>query len=143
MLAGTFIGLECKLTNIRNGGTAMNRNWMYVFLAGLIEVVWVTGLKYSTSWWQWAITIAAIAISFDLIIRAAKKLPLGTVYAVFTGLGTGGTVLTEVLIFGEPFNIMKALLIMLLLGGVVGLKLITKEDDTEDTEVVSNKGGRA
>lgn len=121
----------------------MNRNWMYVYMAGVIEVVWVSGLKYSANWWQWALTIAAIALSFDLIIRAAKKLPLGTVYAVFTGLGTGGTVLTEVLVFGEPFNIMKALLIMLLLGGVIGLKLITKEEDTEDTQTVKSKGGRA
>lgn len=120
----------------------MNRNWTYVFMAGLIEVLWVSGLKYSDNWWQWALTFAAIAASFELIIRAAKNLPLGTVYAVFTGLGTGGTVATEILVFGEPFNIMKALFIILLLGGVIGLKLITKED-TGDTQTVSKKRGRA
>jgi len=119
----------------------MNRNWMYVLIAGILEVVWVSGLKYSETWWQWALTITAICLSFELIIRAAKKLPVGTVYAVFTGLGTGGTVLTEILVFGEPFNLTKAFFIMLLLGGVIGLKLIT-EEDTEDAATVSKKGGR-
>lgn len=108
----------------------MNRNWMYVFMGGVLEVVWVSGLKHAVHMWQWAITILAIAASFDLLIRAAKKLPLGTVYAVFTGLGTCGTVIAEILIFGEPFSFIKAIFILVLLSGVLGLKLITKEENT-------------
>ncbi|TCZ78967.1 multidrug efflux SMR transporter [Paenibacillus albiflavus] len=112
----------------------MNRNWLYVFIGGVLEVIWVSGLKHATVWWEWAITIATIVVSFDLIIRAAKKLPLGTVYAVFTGLGTGGTVIAETLIFGEPFSWLKAFFILLLLSGVMGLKLVT------DKESHSKKG---
>jgi paired small multidrug resistance pump len=117
----------------------MSRNWLYVLIGGVMEVGWVSGLKYSTTWWHWALTIIVIAISFDLIIRAARVLPLGTVYAVFTGLGTGGTVLTEMLLFGEPFSWTKIMFILLLMGGVVGLKLITKEPGHDDAEPRGDK----
>jgi len=110
----------------------MNRNWMYVFIGGIVEVGWVSGLKHSETWWEWALTIVAIAISFQLIILSIKRLPLGTVYAVFTGLGTGGTVIVEMLLFGEPFKWTKMLFILLLLSGVVGLKMITKEPKASD-----------
>lgn len=112
----------------------MNRQWLYVFIGGIIEVVWVSGLKYSNTIWEWAGTAIAIMFSFFLIIMASKKLPVGTVYAVFTGLGTGGTVLAEMLLFGEPFRLSKVLLILLLLSGVIGLKLITDNDTTPSKE---------
>lgn len=60
------------------------------------------------------------------MIMAGRKLPVGTIYAVFVGLGTAGTVLSEILFFGEPFKVEKALLILLLLAGVIGLKLVTQ-----------------
>ncbi len=66
----------------------MNRNWLYVILGGVVEVLWVSGLKHSTNLLEWILTIAAIAVSFYLIIDASNHLPVGTVYAVFTGLGT-------------------------------------------------------
>ncbi|AWB46295.1 QacE family quaternary ammonium compound efflux SMR transporter [Paenibacillus sp. CAA11] len=111
----------------------MNRNWLYVFIGGLIEIVWVSGLKHADVWWEWVLTAAAIATSFWLIIEASKRLPVGTVYAVFTGLGTAGTVVAEMLFFGEPFRWSKTLLIALLLGGVVGLKLMTDQSEKEVT----------
>ncbi|MCR8642634.1 multidrug efflux SMR transporter [Paenibacillus sp. N1-5-1-14] len=118
----------------------MNKSWTLVFLAGTLEVAWVTGLKHSTLWWQWGLTAIAIAISFDTIIRASRVLPLGTVYAVFAGLGTAGTVLAEMLLFGEPVNGIKITLILVLLAGVIGLKMITKEK-TSTEPATAQKGG--
>lgn len=103
----------------------MNRNWVMVIIAGLFEIVWVIGLKHSHNTLAWTGTIIAILISMDLLIRASSKLPVGTTYAVFTGIGTTGTVITEMLLFGEPFKISKLLLILLLIAGVVGLKMVT------------------
>jgi paired small multidrug resistance pump len=110
-------------------GVQMNRSWLMIFVASLFEVSWVVGLKYSFNWWTWLLTFVAIMISFKYLISSAKKLPIGTVYAVFTGLGTTGTVTVEMLIFGEPFRWPKLLLILLLLIGVIGLKMVTKESD--------------
>ncbi|MEW9670006.1 multidrug efflux SMR transporter [Ammoniphilus sp. 3BR4] len=107
----------------------MDRDWIFVVLAGFFEFIWVTGLKHSNTLWEWIGTIAAIYISFYVLIRASKRLPVGTVYAVFTGIGTAGTVLIEVIFFGEPFSWLKLLLILLLLSGVFGLKVVTKERD--------------
>ncbi|MFD0694698.1 DMT family transporter [Paenibacillus sp. GCM10027628] len=107
----------------------MNRNWMYVFVAGLLEVVWVMGLKHSTTWWMWLGTAAMIFLSFTVFIRSLHALPVSTVYAVFTGLGTVGTVIVEMLFFNEPFRWLKVILILLLLAGVIGLKTITEEPD--------------
>lgn len=113
----------------------MNRNWIYVLLSGIVEILWVTGLKHASNVWEWAGTLLAIVASFYLIVEAARRLPVGTVYAVFTGIGTAGTVLTEMLVFGEPFKPAKMLLIGVLLAGVIGLKLVTAEDGGQESEV--------
>ncbi|MMZ62289.1 Multidrug resistance protein YkkC [compost metagenome] len=70
-------------------------------------------------------------LSMYLLILSTKKLPVGTAYAVFTGIGTAGTVLTEMLIFNEPVKVVKLLLILLLMAGVVGLKMVTTEKENE------------
>ncbi|CAN7639219.1 DMT family transporter [Paenibacillus sp. LjRoot56] len=103
----------------------MNRYWIYIFVGVIFEVVWVTGLKHSDTTWTWIATAIAIYISFHLVISASTKLPVGTVYAVFTGMGTAGTVIVEMLFFGEPFQFLKVFLILLLLSGVFGLKFVT------------------
>ena len=105
----------------------MNRYWLYILSAGILEVVWVSGLKYSNTLLNGAATILAIMASFAVMIIATKFLPVGTVYAVFTGLGTVGTGLAEIILFGEPVNIYKIILIGTLLLGVIGLKLLTSE----------------
>ncbi|WP_028552528.1 DMT family transporter [Paenibacillus sp. UNC451MF] len=112
----------------------MNRNWAMVFIAGLFEIVWVIGLKHSHNMWTWGGTIIAILVSMDLLIRASSRLPVGTTYAVFTGIGTTGTVITEMLVFGEPFKLSKLLLILLLIAGVVGLKMITTTKKSEEVQ---------
>ncbi len=105
--------------------------WVYVILAGLLEIFWVMCLKHGGSLLSWTITIAAISVSFYLLFLSYKKLPVGTVYAVFTGMGTAGIVLTETIVFGEPFSIVKLLFIGLLVTGVVGLKLVTPAEEQE------------
>lgn len=112
----------------------MNNEWVKVIIAAFFEVFWVIGLKHAYDFWTWAGTIVAIFISFYLMIMAGRKLPIGTVYAVFVGLGTAGTVFSETLIFGEPFKVEKALLIVLLLVGVIGLKLVTTDQVQEGDE---------
>jgi len=103
----------------------MNRSWYLLMLAVPFEVMWVAGFKHADDLITWAGTVAAVLISFYLVITASAKLPVGTVYAVFTGLGTAGTVLAEMFLFDEPVTLIKLLLIALLLTGVLGLKMVS------------------
>ncbi|WP_028563540.1 DMT family transporter [Paenibacillus pinihumi] len=109
----------------------MNKTWTAVIIAAIFEVGWVIGLKHATSFLEWTGTIIAIIISFTLMIMAARTLPVGTVYAVFVGLGTAGTVLAEILLFNAEVQAAKIALIGLLLIGVIGLKLLSKEKKKE------------
>ncbi|MDD2190604.1 MAG: SMR family transporter [Eubacteriales bacterium] len=105
----------------------MNKNWIKVLIAAFLEVFWVIGLTHAYDFWTWTWTIIAIIVSNYLMITAAQVLPAGTVYAIFVGLGTAGTVISEILFFVEPFNWGKIILIVILLAGVIGLKLITDD----------------
>lgn len=109
----------------------MNVNWLKVILAAVFEVVWVIGLKHADNFLEWTITVIAIIISFTVMIMAGRKLPVGTVYAVFVGLGTAGTVLSDILLFNEPLKIEKLILVGVLLAGVMGLKLVTPDAKPE------------
>ncbi|ANE48529.1 multidrug resistance protein SMR [Paenibacillus swuensis] len=112
----------------------MNQSWLKVFLAAFFEVGWVIGLKHSVTWWQWGATVVAITVSFYALIAASRKLPVGTVYAVFVGLGTAGTVLAESFLFGETLYGIKIALIVLLLVGVIGLKATHGEEPVNAKE---------
>lgn len=112
----------------------MNSTWAKVIIAAFFEVSWVIGLKHADDLWTWTGTVIAIVVSFYLMIMAGRKLPVGTVYAVFVGLGTAGTVLADILFFGEPFQTTKIILILILLAGVVGLKLVTNDSVEEGVE---------
>lgn len=112
----------------------MNANWIKVMIAAFFEVFWVIGLKHAHDVWTWAGTVIAIVVSFYLMIMAGKNLPVGTVYAVFVGLGTAGTVFSDIIFFGEPFKLAKIMLILVLLAGVIGLKLVTKDPVQEGAE---------
>ena len=107
---------------------------MLVFIAALFEVLWVIGLKHSDDVWSWGGTILAVIFTFYLLLIAGRYLPVGTVYAVFVGLGTAGTVISDIVFFDEPVKVAKILLIALLLLGVMGLKLVT--DKTSQKEGV-------
>ncbi|WP_100408262.1 DMT family transporter [Bacillus solitudinis] len=93
--------------------------------AACFEISWVIGLKHATGFLEWTGTIVAIVFSFVLLIRSSANLPVGTVYAVFVGIGTCGTVLADMLLFAEPFRWPVILLIGLLLIGIIGLKVVT------------------
>ncbi|MDQ0192044.1 DMT family transporter [Paenibacillus wynnii] len=107
----------------------MNNNlgWAKVFGAAFFEVVWVIGLKHASTVLEWLVTAIAILISFYVLISAGRKLPIGTVYSVFVGLGTAGTIMAEIIIFEEALSLAKLALVLVLLTGVVGLKRVTKE----------------
>lgn len=104
--------------------------WGNVLIAAVFEVGWVMGLKYAGSILEWRATIVCIVVSFYLLLKATTVLPVGTLYAVFTGLGTAGTVIVG-MVMGEPVQLVKILLIMVLLSGVLGLKLTTGEKKGE------------
>jgi len=134
-----FIQLSLRLflfcgQNKIGGVHTMNSNWVKVFIAAFFEVFWVIGLKHAHDFWTWTGTIISIVISFYVLIMAGRKLPVGTVYAVFVGLGTAGTAISEVIVFGEPFKLSKMLLILLLLVGVIGLKTVTKDNVQKGAE---------
>lgn len=106
----------------------MNKSWAYVVLAGLIEILWVIGLKYSNNGLEVAITILLILFSFYLLVQATKTIPVATTYAVFTGIGTAGTTIVGILVFEDAFSWLKILFLTLLLVGILGLKLVTNEE---------------
>lgn len=109
----------------------MDKNWASVGIAALFEVGWVIGMKHAGGVAEWAATLVAILVSFYLMIRASRALPVGTVYAVFVGLGTAGTVVAELVLFDAPAHVLKFLLIALLLAGVTGLKLLSPKMEKE------------
>ena len=112
----------------------MNTSWIKVVIATVFEVFWVIGLKHADNFETWTGTVISIVVSFYLMIMAGRKLPVGTVYAVFVGLGTAGTAFSDIVFFGEPFNITKIILILVLVAGVIGLKLVTKDNVKEGAD---------
>ena len=109
----------------------MNRTWISVFVAAFFEVGWVIGLKHAAGALEWGGTLIAIIVSFYLMIMAGRDIAVGTVYAVFVGLGTAGTVLAEILLFDAPVVPAKLALIILLLGGVISLKMLSNQQEKE------------
>ena len=102
--------------------------WILLVVAGIFEIGWAIGLKYTegfTRLWASVATIAAMAISMGLLGIALRTLPIGTAYAVWTGIGTVGGVLLGILVLGEPATVTRLLCVGLILAGIVGLKLVT------------------
>lgn len=100
--------------------------WIYLLLAGLFEIVWAIGLKYTDGFsrlWPSAGTLAAMAVSIVLLAMAVKTLPIGTAYAIWTGIGAVGAVALGIVLFGDPATLPRLLCVALILVGIVGLKL--------------------
>jgi quaternary ammonium compound-resistance protein SugE len=100
--------------------------WLALLAAGLFEIAWAFGLKYSeglTRFWPTAATLVAIALSFGLMAVALKSLPFGTAYAVWTGIGAVGSIIVGMLIYSEPTDPVRVLCLTLIVAGMVGLKL--------------------
>ncbi len=101
-------------------------NWLYLLIAGLFEIAWAVGLKYTEGWtrlWPSVITGALMIVSFYFLSLAVKTLPIGTAYAVWTGIGTVGAAVLGMFLFDEPRDILRILCIMLIIAGIAGLKL--------------------
>lgn len=100
-------------------------SWFLLIIAGLFEIAWAIGLKSTdgfTRLWPTLGTVAALAISIGLLGVAAKSLPIGTAYAIWTGIGAAGTVLCGMLFLGDPATLMRMACIGFILLGIVGLK---------------------
>jgi quaternary ammonium compound-resistance protein SugE len=100
--------------------------WLALLGAGLLEVAWALGLKYSdgfTRFWPSALTLAAILMSFGLMALALRSLPFGTAYAVWTGIGAAGSIIAGMLLFRESADPMRLICLSLIVAGMIGLKL--------------------
>ena len=101
--------------------------WLYLFLAGLFEIGWAVGLKYTEGFsllWPSVWTVAAMAISLALLGMALRDLPVGTAYAVWTGIGAVGTAILGIVLFGDPATAARLACIGLIVAGIVGLKAV-------------------
>ena len=102
--------------------------WLYLLIAGLFEVAWAIGLKYTGGFTRlipsiW--TVVSMAISFLFLSLALKTLPVGTAYAVWTGIGAVGVAILGIVLFAEPANALRLGCIGMIVGGIVGLKLVS------------------
>jgi quaternary ammonium compound-resistance protein SugE len=103
-------------------------DWVILVLAGLFEVGWAIGLKYTegfTRVWPTVWTVAAMIISLWLLGIAMKSLPVGTAYSVWVGVGSVGTVILGIVLLGEPANAARLISVALIIAGIIGLKLTT------------------
>lgn len=103
-------------------------DWIILFIAGLFETTWAIGLKYTdglTRLWPTVGTLVAMIISVVLLGIAMKNLPVGTAYAVWTGIGAVGTVILGIILFNEPVNAGRMISIALIIAGILGLKFVS------------------
>jgi len=103
--------------------------WIYLLIAGLLEIVWAAGMKASLGFTRLGpslVTLAAMVLSFSFLAQAVKVLPLGTAYTVWTGIGAVGTVIVGILFLQEPRDWLRLGCVFLILAGIVGLKLTAR-----------------
>lgn len=100
--------------------------WLYLVVAGLFECGWAIGLKYTDGFTRLVpsvLTVAAMAISFWLLSTAMKSIPVGTAYAVWTGIGAVGVAIAGMILFGESRDVFRIISLILIISGIIGLKL--------------------
>ncbi|MCF8012311.1 MAG: quaternary ammonium compound efflux SMR transporter SugE [Clostridiales bacterium] len=101
--------------------------WIYLLIASLFEVVWAIALKFTNGFTRiipCIVTIAGMLISIYFLARAVKTLPMGTAYAVWTGMGAAGVVILGIIFLGEPVNIYRIIFLTLIITGVIGLRFV-------------------
>jgi quaternary ammonium compound-resistance protein SugE len=102
--------------------------WLYLTVAGLFEIGWAVGLKYTDGFsrlWPSVWTVAAMAISFILLSLALRSLPIGTAYAIWTGIGAVGTAIVGIFLLNESADLARLGCIALIVAGIVGLKIVS------------------
>jgi quaternary ammonium compound-resistance protein SugE len=102
--------------------------WLVLFVAGLFEVAWAIGLKYTEGFsklWPSIFTVVCMIISMGLLAYAVKHLPIGTAYAVWTGIGAIGTAILGIILFNESKELVRIFFIFLIIIGIVGLKIFS------------------
>ncbi|KZE67161.1 hypothetical protein AWM68_04700 [Fictibacillus phosphorivorans] len=100
--------------------------WVYLFIAGIFEIVWAIGLKYTngfTRLWPSVITVIGMIISFYYLSQATKVLPIGTAYTIWTGIGAAGAVILGIILFGEPKTLLRFVFLAFVITGIIGLKV--------------------
>lgn len=107
----------------------MNKAWFYVFLTCFFELTYIYGFNVANAWWHWIIIVGLILIDFHFLPKACETLPTGTVYAVFAGVGTIGTALMDVYLFGGSLSMGKIFFIVILIAGVIGLNIADNLDE--------------
>lgn len=101
-------------------------HWLYLFIAGIFEISWAVGMKFGfKNIYVSSLIIICMILSFYFLAIALKELPLGTAYAIWTGIGTLGTVIFGIILFKEPATAIRLFCISLIICGITGLKLIT------------------
>ena len=106
----------------------MNMAWVYLILAGICEIGWAYGLKYSEGFTKIGVSVVTVAVmilSFVLLAQAMKHLPLGTAYGIWTGIGAAGTAILGMVFLNEPRDLIRIICILLIVAGVVGLKVFS------------------
>lgn len=107
----------------------MNMAWVYLLLAGICEIGWAFGLKYSEGFSKVGISVVTVVVmilSFVLLSQAMKQLPLGTAYGIWTGIGAAGTAILGIVFLNEPRDFIRIVCILLIVAGVVGLKVFSE-----------------
>lgn len=105
-------------------------SWIYLIIAGIFEFGWAVGLKYTNGFarlWPSIGTVVLMILSFFLLSLALKTIPVGTGYPIWTGIGAAGTVIFGIVFFGESREIGRIICVFLIISGIIGLKIFTKE----------------
>lgn len=116
--------------------------WVYLFAAAAFEIGWAIGLKYTQGFsklWPSVVTIAAMVISMTLLGLAVRTIPVGTGYAIWTGIGVVGTSILGIVLFAEPLTAWRVVCLILILAGVAGLKLSGSEPSSESESLARDQ----
>lgn len=106
--------------------------WIFLFIAGLLEVAWAIGLKYSQGFTRLlpsVITVIGMILSFYFLAQALKWLPIGTAYAVWTGIGAVGTIIFGIIFLGEPKDWQRIVFLLMIVIGIIGLKVTAPDSE--------------
>ncbi|GMU87510.1 MAG: putative multidrug resistance protein [Ignavibacteriales bacterium] len=107
-------------------------HWIILFIAGLFEIAWAIGMKYSDSFskpWASTFTIVCMIISFALLSYAMKFLPVGTAYGIWTGIGAVGTAIMGIILFNDPKDLPRLLFLGMICVGIIGLKMVSSHQE--------------